>query len=243
MATAQQQPESDPRIPTAASSWDQKALNYLHAEYKKYECTEFTFDGLMMSSTLKDGAIPIPVSWLILEIEKLSSQLASVNDGNELTPEYKFNVNNCPKLIRFEQSFRDLSLILRRDEQRCTPVLTSTSTPMFTTPDQQFAIPDAAVFRTPEQDQQVLLERMSIGKDSPHSTESNRSAKSEHHSATFANQFFRATYYSLETLLDQKAWFDCASRLGVVYNPRQRVLADSHTERNKQWKSKLESQE
>jgi hypothetical protein len=130
----------------------------------------------MMSSTLKDGAIPIPVSWLILEIEKLSSQLASVNDGNELTPEYKFNVNNCPKLFRFEQSFRDSSLILRRDEQRCTPVSTSTSTPMFTTPDQQFAIPDAAVFRTPEQDQQVLLERMSVGKDSLHSTESNRSA-------------------------------------------------------------------
>ena len=32
--------------------------NYLYAQYKKNECTEFIFDGLMMSSELKNGASP-----------------------------------------------------------------------------------------------------------------------------------------------------------------------------------------
>jgi len=90
---------------------------------------------------------------------------------------------------------------------------------MFTTPDQQFTLPDAAVCRTPEQNQQVLLDHMSIGEDSPHSTESNRSAKPEHHTASFANNFLRATYFSLAKHLGQKAWFEDPSRLGVVYNP------------------------
>jgi hypothetical protein len=152
---------------------------------------------------------------------------------------YRFRKDNKSTLFPFQSSFHDLSLILTRDEERRTRVSTSTSTPMFTTPDQQYTVPDSALFRTPEQDQKVLLERMSVVEDSPHSTESNRSAKREHHTASFANQFLRATYFSLEEHLEQKAWFKDKSRLGLVYKTRLSVVANSHTERSKRWKSKL----
>jgi len=56
MATAQQQITTDPRIPSAVSSWDKNALEYLDAEYKKNECTEFKFDGLTMSSEFMNGS-------------------------------------------------------------------------------------------------------------------------------------------------------------------------------------------
>jgi len=113
---------------------------------------------------------------------------------------------------------------------------------MITTPDQQFAVPDATVFRTPEREQLLPQEHMSVGQDSPHSTESNRSAKPEHHTASFANQFLRATYFSLEKYLEEKAWFKYPSRLGLLYVSAKYMLANSHTERNKRWASELESQ-
>ena len=54
MATAE--PENDPRIPSAASSWNQNTLMYLNAEYKKDTCTTFEFDeGRIMSSELSEG--------------------------------------------------------------------------------------------------------------------------------------------------------------------------------------------
>ena len=129
---------------------------------------------------------------------RISSELASVNDGNEITSPYKFDLDNYPKLFRFKQCFHDLSLVLLRDQQR--PALQSTSTtnsPMFVTPEQQFTTPDPAAFSTPKQAKQVLEEHMSLVEDSPQSTESNHSAKLEHPTASFANGFLRATYLSL----------------------------------------------
>lgn len=172
------------------------------------------------------------LSRLIVEIDKISSELTSVNNGNEITPMYRFRKDNNPTLFPFQSSFHHLSLILTRDEESRTPVSTWTSTPMNTTPDQQFTIPNPDVFRTPEQDSEVLLEHMSVVDDSPHSTESNRSAKREHHTASFANRFLEATYFSLEEHLEKIAWFKDQSRLGLVYKPRLSV-ANSHTEWSK----------
>jgi len=90
---------------------------------------------------------------------------------------YRFRKDNNPTLFPFQSSFHHLSLILARDEENRTPVSTWTSTPMNTTPNQQFTIPNPDVFRTSEQDSEVLLEHMSVVDDSPHSTELNCSAK------------------------------------------------------------------
>jgi len=102
MATAQQQTESDPRIPTVASSWDKKVLEYLDVEYKKNECTEFKFDELRMSSELKDGVSPIYFSWLIVEIAQIAAEVEKVNEGKEITSTFEFNSDHHPSLIRFE---------------------------------------------------------------------------------------------------------------------------------------------
>jgi len=159
-----------------------------------------------------------------------------VNDGNEITTAYDFSINTSPQLIRFELPFHDLSLILARDEQRRTPLSTSANTPMFTTPDQQFTTPQ---FTTPTQ--QVFTEHIFM-QDSPHSTESNRSAKLEHHTASFANQFLKATYFSLQTHLTQQAWFSKPRKLGVVYFPFPHLRFISMVliaERNRKWKLNL----
>jgi len=58
MATTKPKVEPDPRIPTAVSSWDQRAFGYLNAEYETNVCIDFTFGGSMMSSELKNGAFP-----------------------------------------------------------------------------------------------------------------------------------------------------------------------------------------
>ena len=89
---------------------------------------------------------------------------------------------------------------------------------MFVTPEQQFTSPDAAPFSTPEQAKQVLEEHVSLVEDSPQSTESNRSAKLEHPTASFANQFLRATYLSLAKHLTQQTWFKDPSQLLLPYN-------------------------
>ena len=107
-------------------------------------------------------------------------------------------------------------------------------TPMFTTPDQQFITPTAQ-FTTPTQ--QVLTEHISFLEDSPHSTESNRSAKLEHHTASFANQFLKATYFSLQTHLSQQAWFSKPRKLGVVYFPLP--LSELIVEHSRRWKLNL----
>jgi len=95
---------------------------------------------------------------------------------------------------------------------------------MFTTPNQQFTIPNAAIFDTPEQSQQVHQKHMSLVEDSPQSTKSNRSAKPEHHTALFTNQFLKATYFSLEKHLIREAWFKKPRKLGVLHYPQSSLL-------------------
>jgi len=169
------------------------------------------------------------LSRLIVDIERIATELEKVNDGKEITTAYEFDYQQNLLLSQFHASFHDLSLILARDEQRRTPLSTSANTPLFTTP--QFTTPT----------QQVLTEH-TVMQDSPHSTESNRSAKLEHHTASFANQFLKATYFSLQTHLTQQAWFNKPRKLGVVYFSFPRLCFINMVliaERNRRWKLNL----
>jgi len=54
--------------------------------------------------------------------------------------------------------------------------------------------------------------------DSPASTLSNRSAKAEHYTHTFANNFLRATLLSLKRHLNNSmAWYDNETRILPLY--------------------------
>lgn len=90
---------------------------------------------------------------------------------------------------------------------------------MLITLEQQITTPASVVLSTPEQRPQVIQELMAVVEESPTSTDSNRSAKPEHHTASFANQFLSATYFALEKHLTQKAWFKHPRRLGLLYYP------------------------
>jgi hypothetical protein len=130
---------------------------------------------------------------VILEIEKIAAELETVNNSNEITPEFKFNAEDHPTLVRFERCFIDLRQILRRDEQKSPWMEPSI-------PKQMFSPTDTPI-NSPERGDQHG--------SSPASTISHRSAKAEHHTQTFANNTVSAAHLSLERhLTNEIAWFN-----------------------------------
>jgi len=165
--------------------------------------------------------------WLIIEIEKIAEELLKVNNGNEITPDFQFKLSNNPTLFRFEACFHYLSEILAREQSiKRTPSSTTISTPAFTTPDQQFTIPNQ--FNTPERPRQIDQQRSSLQQttsnveameESPASTVSHGSAnKPEHHTDSFANAFVLATFLSLQEFLATHAWYKYPMRIVHEYN-------------------------
>ena len=153
-----------------------------------------SYDKVLSSST-----------FLILEIDRIATGLASVNNSEEITPTFKFNVESHPSIFRFERCFLDLRQILRRASEHPKQKARSASpqTPTET-------LPPPETHTTPPQQLQ--------GNDvfnSPASTLSNRSAKAEHYTHTFANNFLGATLLSLERHLNNSvAWYD--DDMGII---------------------------
>ena len=146
--------------------------------------------------------------FLTSEIERLATGLASVNNSEEITPTFKFDVENHPSIFRFEGCFLDLRQILRRAPEHTEhPKQTLRSTSPQTPPE---TLSPPGTHTTPPQQLQ--------GNDefgSPASTLSNLSAKAEHYTHTFANNFLRAALLSLERRLDSSmAWYD--DQMGIT---------------------------
>ena len=135
----------------------------------------------------------------MLEIDRLATGLGSVNNSEEITPTFNFDVDSHQSLIRFEGCFLDLRQILRRASEH--PKQKSRSSSPHTPTDTLFH-PEPQT--TPPQQLQG-----SSKFDSPASTLSNRSAKAEHYTHAFANNFLRATLLSLKRPLNNNmAWYD-----------------------------------
>jgi hypothetical protein len=121
---------------------------------------------------------------------------------------FEFNVDSHPHIFRFERSFLDLNQILRQRSQ----ALTRNSRP---------ASPHTPIESAPPLEIQMTPPPRHLGNqsfDSPESTISNRSAKAEHYTDTFANNFLGATLLSLEKRLNKDmAWYDNRMRLLPLY--------------------------
>ena len=143
---------------------------------------------------------------LIPEIDKITAALESVNNSEEITPLFEFNVNSHQSIFRYEWCFLDLNQILRQRSQslaRNSPP-TSPQTP-------------AEAVSPPETETTPPQKLGDPSFQSPTSTISNRSAKADHYTDTFANNFLRATLLSLEKHLNKMAWYDDRMRLLPVY--------------------------
>jgi len=152
--------------------------------------------------------VPISLIILIPEIDKIAAGLESVNNSEEITPLFEFNVDSHPYIFRFEGCFLDLNQILR---QRSQSVIQNSRPTSPQTPTK--AVHPLETQTTPPQ---KLLGDQSF--QSPASTLSNRSAKAEHYTDTFANNFLRATLLSLERRLNNDmAWYDNRMRLLPLY--------------------------
>ena len=146
--------------------------------------------------------------FLIPEIDRIATGLESVNNSEQITPTYKFDVDSHPSIFRFEGSFLDLHQVLRRTPEPGKQKSLSTSPK---TPTETLIPPETQT--TPPQP----LQRNDKF-DSPASTLSNRSAKAEHYTHTFANNFLRATLLSLERRLNNRmVWYDDEMRILPLY--------------------------
>ena len=183
------QPE-DSRIPAAASAWTEETLTHLNVKYVKNVCTDFSFPDLGIPTDLENG-VSIFDKKLSSEINAIAAELGRVNNSEEITSEFKFDVDMHPILVRFESFFISLRNILRHREQ----VVEKPATPT------QIISPVETPINSPERGTQH--------QGSPASTISNRSAKHEHHTDAFANDTLKATYNSLKKhLTEEIAWFD-----------------------------------
>jgi len=243
MAQPQQQQLQEPlvveRIPSAANKWTKDTVLCLDAGYERDVCTDFTFERLEISDELRNGmqfhsrmrSVFCMGVVLTVEIEEIAEELGKVNGGAEITPAFQLNVPRNHILRDFRGCFLFLSAILAREKQRGeqnkrAPSSTTTSTPAFTTPDQQFTTPNQ--FSTVEQPMQIdqqhsspqqTVPNVEAMEDSPASTDSHGSGnKLEHHTDAFANAFVLATFLSLQEFLATHAWYKYPMRIIPEYN-------------------------
>ena len=123
-----------------------------------------------------------------------------MNNSEEITSEFDFDVDEHRILFRFESFFNSLRNVLHHEP---VPGVPSTPTRIF-----------------PHRDTPVHSpERGAQQQGSPASTISNRSAKLEHHTDAFANHTVSAAHNSLKKRLTREvAWFDRTSEAAPTYS-------------------------
>jgi len=135
---------------------------------------------------------------LILEIATITTgRWKSQQKSEEITSIFKFDVDSHQAIIRLEASFLDLNQILPRMP---VPRINKSHQHLLKT------LPKYSRLQKHTRRPQRLQGHDDF--DSPTSTLSNRSAKAEHYTYTFANAFLGATLPSLKRLSDGTAWYN-----------------------------------
>jgi len=136
------------------------------------------------------------------EIENMAKEFETVNAAGCITPTFDFDDSSHPSLIRFDQFYQKLRLILSRNPSTSTKH--RQEAPLHTTPPTPIVSP-LAIPTTPPPSQNLV---------NPHySSASNVTASSaaestdEHFTQSLANIFVYGSYRSLLKSLNSIAWY------------------------------------
>lgn len=140
---------------------------------------------------------------ICLEIDSLADAISRVNNSDRLTPEFKFAAPAGHPLVHFKRFYEQLGLNLSR---KSSPKQRPQEAPVDTTPPTQITLPfPMAPFTTPPSSDNPIDPQYSSG--SAATASSGAESKDEFYTDSCANAFVAGSLYSLDTWLQQVAWY------------------------------------
>jgi hypothetical protein len=88
-------------------------LDSLNAKYDRHLVSDFSFGGIIIPDELQSRRCLCREANCLV-IDDIASQLEAVNNSNEITVDFKFNVSQYQSISRYDKAFHNLRNILRK---------------------------------------------------------------------------------------------------------------------------------
>lgn len=137
------------------------------------------------------------------EIENLAKEFEKVNGSQRITPDFEFDDSTCPRLIRFDEFFQKLKVIVLRNPSAVPPRGES----LDTTPPTQTVLPAGSVIPTTPPPPSENLVNPQFSSTSNVTMSSGAESTDEHFTQSLANVFVFASFKSLIKSLNSIAWY------------------------------------
>ena len=146
-----------------------------------------------------------PVSTLtyIKEIENLAKEFERVNGSERITPDFEFDDSTYPRLIRFDEFFQKLKVIVLRNPS----AVHHRGESLDTTPPTQTVFPAGSVIPTTPPPPSEDLINPQFSSTSNATVSSAAESTDEHFTQSLANVFVFASFKSLIKSLNSIAWY------------------------------------
>ena len=147
------------------------------------------------------------LSWVLAdvhqEIENLAKEFEKVNGSERITPDFEFDDSMYPRLIRFDEFFQKLKVIVLRNPSAVHRREESSDT----TPPTQTVLPAGSVVPTTPPPRSENLINPQFSSTSNATMSSAAESTDEHFTQSLANVFVFASFKSLIKSLNSIAWY------------------------------------
>jgi hypothetical protein len=192
----------------SASQWKKAHLDYLNAEYDRHLVSDLSFGDIVIPTDFQRRMTHSGYANLV-DIDIIANELEKVNDSNEITVDFEFDILEHPSISLFDAAFDTLEGILRKTPEHFSleatfPDALRTPPPQTTTPASPHQTPPAYVVNPT---------------NPPLSTSTASSSESQHETNThiYAYLFLWASIRLLKQSLQKFSWFDKSYKLKTEF--------------------------